>query len=340
MNQSSLDPRDAYANLPSIPDADDKSYEDLERALRDVVFASPEVKSLCLNPELGSSDPNYLAVTGNVRVPGIDLDGRATGQGDSGQDESAAPGSCPHVDLAGLNGEVGIDNQYYRVVGCNKGYQPSGQANSFNISQLTGAWGILIKLRKVDDIQNDEHVEVNIYANGDPIMLSPAREPLGYATYTAHQEPRFRAQTWGYIADGVLYTEPVDVRIPHDINAMYTDRALRDARLQVTIGEDGSVEGYLAGYAPVDVQYDLEYGFRQAKVDTSETSELGPLRLRMLSGIGRAGALGYTCEGVYYALREHADGHPDPETGECTSISTQYQIQAIPAFVMDDTGNE
>jgi hypothetical protein len=94
------------------------------------------------------------------------------------------------------------------------------------------------------------------------------------------------------------------------------------------------MEGYLAGYAPIEEQYDLEFGFREARVDTSESSELGPRVRRMLSGIGRAGALGYTCQGVYYALREQADGHPDPETGKCTSISTQYMIRAIPAFIV------
>jgi hypothetical protein len=132
----------------------------------------------------------------------------------------------------------------------------------------------------------------------------------------------------------------VEVHIPHDINAMYTDRVLRDARLQVTIGEEGVMEGYLAGYAPVEAQYDLEFGFRKARVDTSESSELGPLGRRMLSAIGRAGALGYTCEDIYYALREHADGHPDPETGKCTSISTQYQIRAIPAFIVTKGSKE
>ncbi len=266
MNRSYVDPRDAYVNLPPIADAAGKSFDELERAARAIASANPEIKSFCLNPELGSPDPNHRPVTGgNVRVAGIDLDGR-----DSVQGEAAESGSCPHGDFAGVNGERGIDNQYFRVVGCNKGYQPSGQANSFNTAQLTGAWGILIKLSKVDDLHNDDHVDVDIYANGDPIELSPDREPLGYATYTVHAEPRFQAHTRGYIENGVLYTEPVEVRIPHDINAMYTDRVLRDARLQVAIGENGVMAGYLAGYAPVEEQYDLEFGYREARVDTSE----------------------------------------------------------------------
>lgn len=71
---------------------------------------------------------------------------------------------------------------------------------------LTGAWGMLIKLGGVDDIHNDEHVEVSIYANGDPIQLSPDREPLPYATYTVLRESRFHSGTIrGRIVDGVRF---------------------------------------------------------------------------------------------------------------------------------------
>jgi hypothetical protein len=30
-----------------------------------------------------------------------------------------------------------------------------------------------------------------------------------------------------------------------------------------------------------------------------------------------------------------ADGHRDPSTGQCTSISMQYRLKAIPAFVVN-----
>jgi len=57
--------------------------------------------------------------------------------------------------------------------------------------------------------------------------------------------------------------------------------------------------------------------------------------LRSGSSSGQARVQGHTCHGAYYALHEYADGHPDPETGKCTSISTQYRIKAIPTFVVD-----
>jgi len=63
--------------------------------------------------------------------------------------------------------------------------------------------------------------------------------------------------------------------------------------------------------------------------------DLDPLRLRSGSANGAAYVLGRSCHGGWHALHEHADGHPDPETGEYTSLSTQYRISAIPAFIFE-----
>ena len=35
---------------------------------------------------------------------------------------------------------------------------------------------------------------------------------------------------------------------------------------------------------------------------------------------------------VYYAMKRHADGVPDPVTGEHTAISAAYYWEAVPAF--------
>jgi len=113
---------------------------------------------------------------------------------------------------------------------------------------------------------------------------------------------------------------------------MVLQRPLKAARLRVTLSEKGELEGYLAGYTPVEALYDMAYGYRSGK---TSSGELAPLKLRTQTATGAAFVLGHTCTGAFHALHEHADGHPDPETGECTSISTQYRIRAIPAFVID-----
>lgn len=269
-----------------------------------------------MHPEAAAPDPFYRTVPrSDIPVYGLDLDGKND------------PGDFP-----GLDGGEGIDNQWYRVVGCSRSYQSSGQSNTYNIGMLTGSWGILFKLRGVDDIRNDEHVEVSLYANGDPIRLSPAREPLAYATYLPKPEPRYRATTTGRIVDGVLTTEPVDAGFQNETNSMYTERPLRDARLRVSIDADGRMSGYLAGYTPVEAMYDMAFAFRSG---VKLGGELAPLRLRQNSANGAAFVLGHTCHGAYQALHANADGHPDPVSGAYTSISTQYRIEALPAFVMD-----
>jgi hypothetical protein len=113
---------------------------------------------------------------------------------------------------------------------------------------------------------------------------------------------------------------------------MHLERPLKHARLQVTVSSDGLLSGYLAGYAPIQAVYDMQYGYRTGK---NGAGELSPLPLRLLTGNGAARVLGYTCQGAYYALQQYADGDLDPKTGRYTSISTQYRINAIPAFVVD-----
>lgn len=272
-------------------------------------------ESLCMKPELGSPDPKFKVVTGgNVPVYGVDLDGQ----------------NAPE-DFVSMDGEAGVDNQFFRVIGCAPGYQPSGQGNGFVIGMLTGSWGFVIKLSGVDDINNDDEVAVGFHFNNDPIQLSPSRVPLPYASYTTHPDFRYHAKARGRISEGVLTTELMDLRYPTDLNGMYVQNVLRDAQLHLTLSEDGTLKGYLGGYAPVEELYSANFGFRDA------TGEFATLRRKISSSIGKGSAMGYTCEGIYHALYQHADGLPDPETGKYTAISLQYRIEAIPAFVFDGT---
>lgn len=275
----------------------------------------PNGENVCMHPELAEPDPHYQVVQGaDINVPGIDLDGKASAD-----------------DFINASGEKGVDNQFYRAVGCNRSFQSSGQSNGFDVEMLSGSWGVLITLEGVDDLRNDDDIVVRIAANDDPIQLSPTREPLSYATYTMIDDERFQATTRGRLVDGVLLTEPVDVRFYSVVNSMMLERPLRQAQIQATLSEEGRLSGYLAGYSPVEAMYDVNFGYRNGK---TRQGELAPLGLRMGSSNGAAFVLGHTCNGVYHAMQQLADGHPDPATGAYTSISTQYSFEALPAFVM------
>lgn len=280
----------------------------------------------CANPEEYDPDPYWRTVEGpNIPARGIDLDGQ-----DSRSDGRVAPGTCAHDDFTGFNGESGIDNQLFRVVGCSPSFQSNGSSVPFNIEMLTGSWGILIRLRGVDDVLNDDDVEVGVFANADPIELSPSREPLPYATYATWPDPRFRATTRGRIVDGVLTTDTVDFRFWKITNNYWLERPLKDMRLRMTVSPNGALDGYMSGYTPVEELYDFQYGFRSAT--TGPDGEPAPRAIG--SALGASVTVGHTCHGAWHALWAAADGHPDEE-GRCTSISTQYHIKAIPAFVVD-----
>jgi hypothetical protein len=44
--------------------------------------------------------------------------------------------------------------------------------------------------------------------------------------------------------------------------------------------------------------------------------------------------IGYDCPTFAQAVKRYADGFKDPKTGQCTALSTAFNIEAIPAFVI------
>jgi hypothetical protein len=305
-----------------------ESPQAYERRLTRTVNTAPSGENLCMNPELGGADPGWRMVSGrDVRIDGINLDGY-----DSTTGKRSTQNTCSHEDFLGADGTRGVDNQFYRMIGCTTGFQSNAQGNGFQIEMYTGSWGILMTLKGVEDLTNDPDVEVGFYANADPIQLSANRAALPFATYAAEQDPRYRAITHGRIVNGVLVIDPVDVRFHNVVNAMKDDRELRGAQIRFKFTPDGGLQGVLAGYTPVENMYDLQFGARHSK---NARGELAPLPQRLNTSMGRAGALGNSCMGAYAALYEAADGDRDPKTGRCTSISTQYKVRLAPAFVID-----
>lgn len=321
-------PTDLFKKSPEGVQREGESDEDYTHRIGEgakTVSTAPNGQNMCVNPEAGTPDPHFQLVKGSkIKLEGIDLDSDARGK--------VTAGTCAHDDFQSMDGRGRVTNQFYRVVGCSKSFQSTGLSNAFETEMLTGSWGILLTLKGIGDRRNAQNVEVGIYANADPIELSPNREPLAHATYAIDQDPRFRALTHGRIVDGVLITDPVDVRFHWVVNSIRLERPLQDARLHATFTANGSIEGYLAGYTPTDAMYDLQYGFRDGK--DAKGDPANP-KLIALSANGAAMVLHHTCNGAYYALKQSADGHRDAHTGQCTAISTQYKFKAVPAFVVD-----
>ena len=306
-----------------------ESDEDYSRRIREGGQAIAEFDDgthYCTRPDLAPRDThNRLLVDADAPAEGIDLDGTIS--------RSTRDRRALRLDFNGIDGAKGVDNQFWRLVGCTRSYQSDGiSRGGLTTGMFTGAWGIVITLDDVEDIKNDAHVEVGIHANADPIELSPTREALDYATYAIDQDPKFRATTRGRIEDGVLISEPVDVRFHHDVNSMYLERPIRDARIRATLSANGVLTGYLSGYSPILEFYDLQFAYRNGKNADGTPS---PFKRVVNSADGASNALGHTCQGMYQAMHRLADGHPDPKSGKFTSLSTQYRFEARPAFVVD-----
>jgi hypothetical protein len=281
---------------------------------------APNGENLCANPR-AAPDPFFRTVDAkNLPMEGIDLDGQR-----SRKEGKATPGTCPHDDFNG------VDNQMYRVLGCIHGYQFTGVANQFETEMLTGAWAILVSLEGVSDLQNDPDVTVRLYASADSIQLSPTRQPLWHATYSADSDTRFRATTRGRIVNGVLTTDPVDVRFRWSAEGWRLVRPLLGARLRLNLATDGSADGFLSGYTPIDEWFANNYNYSAA-----ENADGNPIRPghQIFSSVGTGNLQGFTCNGLYQAMTRLADGNRDPHSGKCTSISTQYRIHLVPAFVV------
>jgi len=85
---------------------------------------------------------------------------------------------------------------------------------------------------------------------------------------------------------------------------------LKQTHLRLKLKDDGTMEGILGGYQPWQPLY--------------WSVGNGAMSLECCVGFG--------FPSYYYTLKRHADGYPDPKTGQNTHISIAYRIEAIPAF--------
>lgn len=273
----------------------------------------------CQDP-LAQPDPGYLTLDGPARVAGLDLDGVGSRRGGSTTD------ACPHDDFVDPSGRSSIDNQAWRLMGCVRGYRPNDlmdRLHQANTMVTEGGYAILMEIAGLDDPVNDDDVEVQFLSSAAPVELDALGEPMAFASFTAHADPTYHnAVARGRVEDGILTTEPVDLRLK--IKQQTQDNAVyyRDARIRAEIQPDGSLKGLLGAY------WDAENFWSMMNEHT-----IGERHQGRNAAFNR----GFMCAGLYHAIPRVADGHPDPETGRCTSISTALHFEARPAFVIRPT---
>ncbi|MBK7948090.1 MAG: hypothetical protein IPK00_04995 [Deltaproteobacteria bacterium] len=279
----------------------------------------------CQDP-LAQPDPGYLTLDGPAKVAGLDLDGIAStsrGQGEGEGDVEAGANACAHDDFTSPTGEPGIDNQAWRLMGCVRGYRPNDlmdRLHQANTMIKEGGYAILMEISGMDDPRDDDAVEVQLLSAAAPVTLDAVGEPMEQVSFTAHADPTYHS-AWarGRIEGGILTTDPVDLRLK--IKQQTQDNAvyLRDARIRAEVDADGRIEGIVGGY------WDSENFWSMMNDHTIGGTP---------QGRNAAFNRGFMCAGLHHAIPRVADGHPDPETGRCTSISTALHFEARPAFVI------
>lgn len=273
----------------------------------------------CQDP-LVKPDPGHILFKGNASVAGLDLDGKKS--------TAAAQGQCAHEDFVGADGVEGIDNQHWRLMGCVAGYRPDGLFDRMfdtRNSILENGYATLLEMELVEGTADAGRVKARLFTSAGPVTKDANGSVVRDMSQLVHDDPMYHSATFeGEIKDGMFNAGPVDAKLRFKVQAIDNHYWFRDLRIQAEMLPDGTMKGILAGY------WDIENAF-----DFLTEVYIGPIHL------GRAAAnnIGYMCAGIYHALPRVADGHPDPDTGNCTSMSTVIQFEAVPAFVIKPESN-
>lgn len=245
---------------------------------------------------------------------GLNLDGTQNGE--------ATSKSCAHEKFVMPNGAP-VDNQLARVVGCTASWRSGGFATEFYKQEIINfpLNRILIEIRGVDDEVNDPEVTVNIYKGKDGLSLGAGGTIPPFQNQRIDERyTRYMYETKGKIVDGVLTTDPIpEAWFPIYWITTPAERLVRDMRLRLNLTRTGA-EGILGGYEDLKIWW------------SAHSRGLG----------GAAASVGPFSNPWYYrAAHRYADGYPDPESGQCTAISSAYKITAVRALIAHpDNGDD
>ena len=233
-------------------------------------------------------------------APGMNLDGKV------GPNDFTSP-----------DGEKGIDNQFYRVIGCIDDLRPGGSLYVFNnmFMRANNYARFVIELTNVDSLLNDDDVTVTTYRGLD-LMLSDATgesfSPYGTQRVDIRGGKPFIKSFHGKIANGVLTTDTGAANFPY--TNLYSNRTfiqIRDARFRLNVLPDQAT-GMIGGY------FDI-VSYHRSLVEAVSTNTLD---------YGK-----HDASSVFRALSRLADAHPDPKTGKNTAISAAIEVKFKQVFV-------
>jgi hypothetical protein len=289
-------PREQFAKL--FPDDDKAQLTLLQTQLAreaDVWFPADQ------EPATSRVPLPYYDAGGKIAI-GLNLDGKI------GPNDFNSP-----------EGEPGIDNQLYRAIGCVAGFRgPQGPYYFFqnDYGQRYAFNRVLIEITDVDDLVNDPDVTVTIYRGLDPLLTSADGKEFisgGSQRIDERWGQRYIRRLQGKIVNGVLTTEPTDIRLPF-ANTFETnpDESFKAGRLRMKLTPT-SAEGLLGAYI------DINEWHRQLAINwATHHASYGQMSVPSITR----------------ALRRLADAYPDPVTGKNTAISSALELKFVQANIV------
>lgn len=268
-----------------------------------MAFRGKDRANVYVNPT-SVADPGLAPVSGTI-AEGINLDG----------DESTG--------FTSPTGEKGIDNNFYKALGCWKTYRGphrlSSGALNFNDAMRDGAWTtVIVVAGDGPDPMNDDHVRVGFYMSKDKMVKDGVGNIARDYTFRIAPHAKYEAIFPARTSNGrILSTAPADVMLR---DPSYTpDLELLRARVDLQMKPDGTLIGYVGGYRPWEPVYKGWVNARGTVIEVLTWVQL---------------------PAVYYTLQRNADYSPTGPGGEKTHISFALRIDALPAFVMMPDGDK
>jgi hypothetical protein len=260
----------------------------------------PNCENVWSSPEV-MEDPVPFRAVESAQSYGANLDGN--------EDGKEAANTCAHEQFVSPDGHRGIDNQYYRFLGCDKFIQSAVYA-PMAAKERTAEYlfnRLLLEVKGVDNESKDDSVEVMLYRGKDPLLLDAQGDALPWQTQRIDETiPAVHLR--GRIIEGTLITEPADVFF----EGLFHERRQLIRGMSLRLKLNGVyAEGLRVGY--VDVER-----FWQSY---SHAAQWG------------GNTYGVSSPSAYRALHALADGYKDPQTGKCTALSSARQYKFVRAYL-------
>jgi hypothetical protein len=264
-----------------------------------MAFRGKDRANVYVHPTTTPESGAFFPVTGTI-AEGLNLDGDAK------------------TGFVSPTGEPGVDNNFYKALGCWKYMRgpprmasgPQSQNDYMREGRFTA---VIVVSGAGKDPMNDSHVTVGVYDSPDKLVKDGAGAIARDYTFSIGPNKKYEALFHARTVKGLIISTKAEDEVWMREASYTREVQLLKARVSLRIQPDGKLTGYIGGYRPWEAAYNSWVAARGPVIE-----ELTWARL----------------PDIYYAPRRYADYSPTGPSGLKTHISFALRIDAVPAFVM------